>query len=257
MTDGFGRVASCARANWRMKAALSAGLTLFFCVPYFTLQRLTLFPARTLPLSAIDRAIDFDPRWVWAYQSAYLLLTIVPWMVTTRLELRRYARGFLLLSGVGFLFFLLLPVRGPRPDIEAADFMFRVLRWYDRPLNCFPSLHVGLAAYTVLFAARVSRGRMPAVARWSLVSLAGLWTAVIAYAALATKQHYAIDLPAGALLASVCHWWTWRHMQRSMAHAESPMVRPRLSRDPVGVLLRERDGYAATSTRTTHTRARR
>ena len=57
-SDGrFGHIASCARANWRMKAALSAGLTLFFCVPYFTLQRLTLFPARTLPLSA-DRSRD-------------------------------------------------------------------------------------------------------------------------------------------------------------------------------------------------------
>ncbi len=159
VTERFGRVASCARANWRMKAALSAGLTLFFCVPYFTLQRLTLFPARTLPLSAIDRAIDFDPRWVWAYQSAYLLLTIVPWMVTTRPELRRYARGFLLLSGVGFVCFLLMPVRGPRPDIEPADVMFRILQWYDRPLNSFPSLHVGLAAYTVLFATSVSRCR--------------------------------------------------------------------------------------------------
>lgn len=253
MTDGFGRVASCARAHWKMKAALSAGLTLFFCLPYFTLQRLTLFPARTLPLSAIDRAIDFDPRWVWAYQSVYLLLTIVPWLITTRLELYRYARGFVQLSAVGFAFFLLLPVRGPRPDVEAADFMFRILQWYDRPLNCFPSLHVGLAAYSVLVATSVSRGCMKAVARWSLVSLAGLWTAAIAYAALATKQHYAIDLPAGALLACVCHWYTW-HMQRSKAHAESPMVRPRLSRGPVDVLLPERDGYAAT---TGNTRARR
>ena len=245
MTDAFDRIASCARTNWKTKAAMSAGLTLFFCVPYFTLQHLPLLPARTLPLSAIDRAIAFDPRWVWAYQSAYLLLTIVPWMVTARADLRRYARGFLLLSSVGFAFFLLLPVRGPRPDVEAADVMSRILHWYDRPLNSFPSLHVGLAVYTVLFAARVSRGRMPTAARWWLVSAAWLWTALVAYAALATKQHYAIDLPAGALVAYACHWWTWHHMQRSMAHAESPMARPDVSRGPVGVLLGERDGYAA------------
>jgi membrane-associated phospholipid phosphatase len=263
--DGFGCIASCVRANWKMKAALSAGLTLFFCLPYFMLQRLTLFPARTLPLSAIDRAIDFDPRRVWAYQSVYLLLTIVPWLITTRLELRRYARGFVQLSAVGFAFFLLLPVRGPRPDVAAADFMFRILQWYDRPLNCFPSLHVGLATYSVLVATSLSRGpstplgtgRMTPAARWSVVFLAGLWTAVIAYAALATKQHYAVDLPAGALLACVCYWWTWCHQhnkQRSLAHAETPTVRTRLSRGPVGALLRDRDGYAAT---TGNTRARR
>lgn len=247
MTDAFGRIALCARANWRMKAALSARLTLFFCVPYFTLQRLTLFPARTLPLSAIDRAIDFDPRWVWVYQSVYLLLAIVPWMVTTRAELRQYARGFLLLSGVGFAFFLLLPVRGPRPDIESANLMFRILQWYDGPLNCLPSLHVGLAAYTVLFGARLLRDRTTVSGRLAVVSLAWLWATLIAYAALATKQHYAIDLPAGALLACVCHWWNCHNMQRSTAHGERPTVRPHLSPGPVGVLLSERDGYAATN----------
>jgi membrane-associated phospholipid phosphatase len=247
LSDASGHIVSCARTNWRMKAALSAGLTVFFCVPYFTLQRFTLFPARTLPLSALDRAVDFDPRWVWAYQSVYLLLAIVPWMVTTPFELRRYARGFLLLSGVGFAFFLLLPVRGPRPDIETADLMFRVLQWYDRPLNCFPSLHLGLAAYTVLFAARVSRGRMTVSAQRAVVSLGWLWTTLIAYAALATKQHYAIDIPAGTLLACVCHWWNCYNTQRSTVHAERPTVRPRLSPDPVGVLLSECDGYAATS----------
>jgi membrane-associated phospholipid phosphatase len=247
VTDAFGRIALCARANWRMKAALSAGLTLFFCVPYFTLQRFTVFPARTLPLSAIDRAIDFDPRWVWAYQSVYLLLAIAPWMVTSRSELRQYARGFLLLSVVGFVFFLLLPVRGPRPDVEAADFMYRILQWYDRPLNCFPSLHVGLAAYTVLFGARLSRGRMTVSTRRAVVSLAWLWTTLIAYAALATKQHYAIDLPAGTLLACVCHWWNCHNLQRSTAHAERPTVRQDLSPGPLGVLLRERDGSAATN----------
>lgn len=244
MRGRLGRVAACARTNWRTKAALSAGLTLFFCVPYFALQRLTLFPVRTLPLSAVDRAIDFDPRWVWAYQSVYLLLTIVPWLITTRAELRRYAQGFVLLSGVGFACFLLMPIRGPRPDIDAPDVMFRLLQWYDRPLNCFPSLHVGLAVYTTLVAATVSRGRMTGSIRLSAVSLAGLWTAIIAYAALATKQHYAIDLPAGGLLAAVCHWVTW-HMQRSTAHVERPMVFTRVSRGPVDVGIRERDGHAA------------
>ena len=227
-----------------MKAALSVGLTLVFCVPYFTLQRFPLLPARTLPLSAIDRTIDFDPRWIWAYQSVYLLLAIVPWMATTRRELRQYARGFLVLSAVGFAFFLLLPIRGPRPDTDAAGFMFRVLRSYDQPVNCFPSLHVGLAVYTVLFGARLARDRMTVSTRRAVVSLAWLWTTLIAYAALATKQHYALDLPAGALVACVCHGWNCHNLQRSMAHAERPTVRQGLFRGPVGVLFRERDGHA-------------
>lgn len=227
-----------------MKLALSGGLALAFCLPYFLLQRVALVPARTLPLTLLDRAIDFDPRWVWMYQSVYLLLAVVPWTFDPP-NLHRYARGFLALSGVGFAFFLLLPVRGPRPDVEVADLMFRVLQWYDRPLNCFPSLHVGLAAYTALVAGTVWSGRLsPVIRRWAL-SLGWVWTALIAYAALATKQHYAVDLPAGALLACLCHWWIWRNAQRSLAHAERPLESPRLSDDPVGALLYDRDGCAA------------
>ena len=137
---------------------------------------------------------------VWVYQSVYLLVSIVPWLSPSATELKRYARGFVLLSSAGFLFFLLLPIQGPRPDAVAADPMFRLLVSYDAPLNSFPSLHVGLSVYTVLFAAGMLSRR--AVAGLSI------WAAAIAFAAIATKQHYAVDLPAGALLAWACHRWT-------------------------------------------------
>ena len=68
---------------WKVKTALMVVLTVFFCVPYFTLQRFLLFNPRTFPLSALDRAIDFNPRWIWAYQSVYLLLIALPWMAST------------------------------------------------------------------------------------------------------------------------------------------------------------------------------
>jgi hypothetical protein len=129
VTGGFHALISSARANWRLKAALSAVLVVCFCAPYFALQHVALSPPRRLPLSAVDRAIGFDPRWIWAYQSVYLLLTAVPWIRLNAADLHRYARGFLQLSGLGFACFLLLPVRGPRPDVEAADFMFRLLQW--------------------------------------------------------------------------------------------------------------------------------
>jgi membrane-associated phospholipid phosphatase len=246
VTGGFHALISRARANWRLKAALSAVVVVCFCAPYFALQHVALSPPRSLPLSAVDRAIGFDPRWIWAYQSVYLLLTTVPWILLNASDLPRYARGVLQVSGLGFAFFLLLPVRGPRPDVEAADFMFRLLQWYDRPLNCMPSLHAALSVYTVLFAGDATRGCMTPSARRFVLSAGWLWIGLIAYAAVATKQHYAIDLPAGALLAGACYWWTRHYTQRSMPRAETPMVHPRLPRDPVGSALRDRDRYAAT-----------
>lgn len=208
------------RVNWRSKAALTFALTAFFCVPYFALQRVVVFPVRTLALSSLDRAIDFDPSWVWAYQSVYLLLAAVPWMSTTREELRKYSAGFVLLSIVGFLFFFFIPVRGPRPDTATPDVMFRFLQSYDRPLNCFPSLHVGLAVYTVLAACVIFR-RAPELIRRRISFLGWMWTFAVGYAALATKQHYAIDVATGALLGYACGWSTWHVTQRSTAHAET------------------------------------
>ena len=211
------------RTNWRLKLALTLALTAFFCIPYFTLQHLVLFPVRTLPLTAIDRAIRFDARWVWVYQSVYLLLLLVPWMTTKREQLVKYAAGFIVMCAVGFLCFFFLPIRGPREDAGITNTMFRLLAWYDRPLNCFPSLHVGLAVYTMLAAAEVFDRTLPNYIRTSVLLLGWFWTALVGYAALATKQHYALDLPAGALLALACHWSISHIAQRSLAHAEAPL----------------------------------
>jgi len=74
---------------------------------------------------------------------------------------------------------------------------------YDRNLNAFPSLHAGLAAYSVLFGSATQSGR--------LVAVCGLWLVVIMFATLATKQHYFLDLPPALLLAWLAHRWAgWR-----------------------------------------------
>jgi membrane-associated phospholipid phosphatase len=205
----------------RLKARLSVVLTLFFCVPYFLLQRFPVMPVRELPLTALDRAVAFVPAWVWIYQSVYLLMTIVPWLSDSADHLRRYARGFMLQSAIGFAFFLLLPIDAPRPAVVPAGGMFGLLVSYDLTLNSFPSLHVGLAAYTALFALEASRGRLAPAPRAVVLAALGVWVCLIAFATLATKQHYAVDLPAGALLGWICHRRVWsRRFQRS-THVET------------------------------------
>jgi membrane-associated phospholipid phosphatase len=201
-----GSVAASVLADWQYKLWLTVTLGLLFCVPYFALQRLVVFPVRTLALSPLDRAIGFDPGWIWVYQSVYLLVGLVPWLAT-RAQLARYARGFAALSFTGFACFLLFPVAGPRPATVPTTGMYGWVAWYDRPTNAMPSLHVGLAAYTVLFGARMSRGRVDASTRRWLLVVGAAWAVAIAYAALATKQHYAIDLPAGLIATWLVHRW--------------------------------------------------
>ena len=204
------RLAARLTAEAWFKAGLGAALTLLFCVPYFTLQHVALFEARRFELSALDRAIGFDPRWVWAYQSVYLLICFVPWLSTSRDDLRRYARGFVLLAAVGFVCFLVYPVDGPRPADVPRTGMFGLLLAYDGTRNAIPSLHVGLAAYSLFFGVRTVAPAFSTGARrfWTAAGVA--WLSAIAYATLATKQHYAIDLPPGLVGAWMAHAWVWR-----------------------------------------------
>jgi len=194
-------------AHSRLKLGLTLGLAMAFGLPYFALQRFPLRPPRTLPLSGLDTWVPFQPGWAVVYQSLYVLMPAVAWLADSAESLRRYARGFLSLAAAGFAVFLAFPVAGPRPALAAEAGLYGLLVRYDAPLNSFPSLHVALAAYSLLFAHHLLAGADPSARR--LVWPGAGWTAAIAYSTLATKQHYAVDLPAGLLLALFAHRWAF------------------------------------------------
>ena len=205
--NGFGRL----QVAWRLKAALTLGLTLFFCAGYFGLQQVRFFPPHPLGFWWPDRWAGFDPGWVWVYQSIYLLLPVAPWLAASEEELRRYARGFVGLSLASFAVFVLFPVESPRPmERVEGNAIYNLLTSYEGRLNAFPSLHAGLIAYAVLFGERISRGWPSRGARRGLLAGMTLWGAAILYAALAVKQHYFVDFPAGAALAWASHRIAWR-----------------------------------------------
>lgn len=192
---------------WRFKLALYFALSAVFCLGYFGLQRFPFYSARTLPLSSLDRAIGFHPSAVIIYQSVYLLIPMFPFLAQTPEQLLRYTRGFAWLCGASFLIFALMPIEGPRPNVDSHNAMFRLMTSYDAKANAMPSLHLGLAVYSVLFGYQLSKGM---VQLRRLVWIGVVWSLLIAYATLATKQHYAIDLPAGAALAGLSHHLAWR-----------------------------------------------
>lgn len=189
------------RAHLWLKLVLYALLTIVFCVPYFLIQRISGIHPHTLPLTPIDEAIGYLPGSVYAYQSVYLLIPLLPFLATRRTDLFCFARGFLLLSGVSCTIFLLFPVAGPRPEHAAGNWMTQLVFSYDKNLNAFPSLHVSLAAYSVLFGSATQSRR--------LVAVCALWLAVIMFATLAMKQHYFLDLPPALVLAWLAHRWAW------------------------------------------------
>ena len=64
----------------------------------------------------------------------------------------------------------------------------------DRPLNCFPSLHITLAFLGAWFTAQVRP-------RWRAALF--IWSALIAASILFTRQHSLADLAGGAALAAL------------------------------------------------------
>ncbi|MDB5292932.1 MAG: hypothetical protein JWL69_4173 [Phycisphaerales bacterium] len=206
---GWTAILERAAAQWRLKATLSVTLGILFCVPYFLIGNFPLLPVHELPLTWPDRAIGFHPYfWVWVYQSLYVPVNLIPWLATERADLLRYARGFVLLSLISFAVFIFFPIRAPKPLVAHPTGMYGLLLRYDVPLNSLPSLHAGLLVYTLAFGRRITAGGKFGAIR----ALIGAWAGLILYATLATKEHYAVDIIAGAMLAVCVHAWVWREV---------------------------------------------
>jgi hypothetical protein len=199
------------RAHWKFKLGLSVLLNALFWAGYGYLGRYALFPLRTIPLTWLDRNIPFQPEpWAWVYLSQFLLTGILPWLLAGRDEIRRYATSVGVLSLSSFLIFLFLPVASPRPDLAATTGAMRFIAAYDGSLNAFPSLHAGF----LVLMARLA-WRMGGPVRTPLAVTAGIgWGGAILYATLATRQHYALDLAAGAGLGWLADWLASRTTPR-------------------------------------------
>jgi membrane-associated phospholipid phosphatase len=131
----------------------------------------------------------------------------------------RFGFGFTLLSCLSFACFLLFPVTGPRPLNTGHSWLYQTVVLCDKPLNSFPSLHAGLLAYTLAFGWRMTRQWVP---RWAVVAML-IWAGLILYSTMATKEHYAIDLFAGGVLALTCDAIAWRGKTEA-----GPIVEPRI-----------------------------
>ncbi len=110
----------------------------------------------------------------------------------------------MLMTIAGLSICVLWPIQCPRPVDPTAAGMYVLVTSYDPPTNAFPSMHMALATQSLLFGLGMLR-TAKSHWLWPLSILGILWLLAIAYSTLATKQHYAIDLPAGVALAIVCH----------------------------------------------------
>lgn len=164
---------------------------------YFWCQRNALAPARELRFP-IDERIPYRPSWVWVYSLLYypaILYTNL--IVESPRQFTRIAISFLFLLALQMVFFLLFPVATPphwRAHNQRRNWSERFLAFihkFDARSNSFPSMHASVAMLTALYL-------FPTLGHW-----AWGFPVLIGLSCLFTKQHYVIDIPAGAALGWV------------------------------------------------------
>jgi len=168
--------------------------------PYIAIYQLSnrfpLAEPRELPFTALDRSIPFTPELLPLYV-AYI--PFYWWTVASArddLELNRIFYATHLQMLICLPLFLFTPIAMPRELFYgAASFNWAdtFWRWFDGPNNCLPSLH----AANCLLLAHLHRERQPT--SWSVALHSTIAAAIIA-STLLVKQHYVVDLVAGAMV---------------------------------------------------------
>jgi len=180
--------------DYMIHLALSVFLIVGVYQFYFWCQRHQWARARELRLP-VDDWIPYRPRWVWVYSCLYYpVILYINWFLKSPGQFTHVAASYLLLLFLQMGFFLFFPVATPaswrttnRRYSHSERFLAFVQR-FDAASNSFPSMHVSVAMLTAMH----------------LYASLGPWVVtfpvLIALSCMFTKQHYVIDIPAGAAL---------------------------------------------------------
>jgi membrane-associated phospholipid phosphatase len=175
--------------------------------------------APTLPLLNIDLLVPFIPVSVVGYVAIYGLMAWACLRITNMQFATQYLFFWMLLQFSAMFVYLVYPISYPRErftqaglvkvvnDSALSDLVLNnvVQFWHklDGPANCLPSLHVSTALMALLaFSSRATLVQ-------SKNRLSRLFAYVVATATVVStltfKQHYFVDLLAGALHAAIVY----------------------------------------------------
>jgi membrane-associated phospholipid phosphatase len=169
---------------------------LMFSVVYLSAGALGVGRAAVLSGGLLDRMVPRIDESVWVYMSQLPFLAILLWQASDELRLRvltAMAFATLVAAAVFILYPTTLPRQTP-PGEGVTDSLVSLLYACDVPTNCFPSLHVALAALAT----------RAAVGAWTR-RVAVFWASAIGVSTLTTGQHLVVDVLGGLFLA-VAAW---------------------------------------------------
>lgn len=200
------------RSGWWVKiAATTLGISAFF-VAYFWVLRNPQFELTVVPLSWPDRMIPFEPAALGLYFSLWVYVSLAPALLKNLRELADFGLACAALSLIGLGIFLLWPTTTPEFAIDWTRHpSIEFLKTVDVSSNACPSMHV---AFAVLAAVRLQQILSEISAPSWLRVLNVLWCLGIAWSTIATRQHVAYDVIAGAALGAAVGWLHLKHLRR-------------------------------------------
>ena len=165
--------------------------------PYFWCQRQTLRRSTVFASwwSLLDKKIPLCPTWIWFYTIFYypVIVLTVSFAGKTHEQFIMIAISYMIMLAAMCLTYLVLPVttppdwRKPVTGNSLSERMLVFVRAVDGSNNCFPSGHAAVTVITAYHMASLL-GPLPAA----------LWALSIHLSCVLCKQHYLVDLFAGA-----------------------------------------------------------
>jgi membrane-associated phospholipid phosphatase len=186
------------RRNILLKSIGTPATILVFLLLYSHLLKHPLFPVIEMPLTALDHLIRFYPPALLLYGSLWVYVSIPPALLERRQELFDYLWAVGGVCLIGLACFLLWPTAVPPLGFDRGSHPgFETLQGLDAAGNACPSLHVATALFSAVWLAVLLREMR---AGWIVRAVSWAWSLGIVYSAMATKQHVALDVLAGAVL---------------------------------------------------------
>jgi membrane-associated phospholipid phosphatase len=187
-----------------------SGFMWLFFQAYFHLLHNPARPVTVMPLTALDHWISFQPGAMVAYLSLWFYVGIPAGLMPNFRHLLVYGVWATALCLTGLAIFYAFPTAVPAAGLSVDVTQhpaFALLQGVDAPGNACPSLHVAGALFSALWIERLLRQLGTPV--WPR-ALSGVWLLLIVYSTMAVKQHVALDVAAGSVLAALFAWPSMR-----------------------------------------------
>lgn len=165
---------------------------------YFLTNHYQLFEPKTLPLYNFEEMMPFVGWTSLIYLTTFIEIPLAMFLYPKK------GYGWIVIAVTGLfmtciIFFILFPTTFPRPSGNSNITIFDMFRKVEMPTNCFPSLHCATSAFIALTFWWQKQSN------WRFVFIP--WGMAIALSTLTTKQHYAIDIMGGWILALIFARW--------------------------------------------------